>query len=476
MGRSVLLGLLVCGAGLACHDLSGLAGKQQLPSGVPDPNSLKTRAGALAAYQSVLSTFQASSWIEASSIYPQVANGAFVDFVLISGLLTDELESGKLGGVQTDYQADDDILLLDTRRLPEGVRYDPDLDRLYTELQAVRNSATLAIGALATYDTVDSPALRGQLYALQGYSELFLADLYCSGVPLSTLDFEGDFTYHAGSTTTQLYQAAIAKFDTAVALSNDSARILNLARVGKGRAYLALARYDSAAAAVDSVTTGYSYQFLVNWHPAGSTVGGFMGMITGGATEADTQGTTGLPYLSSGDPRTAAATWGTNRYGVSQYAPIKYGGTSLGSDYTVSVVTPITVASGIEARLIQAEAAYHGVATGTGDWLAQLNVLRQTAITPALPVLSDPGSSPDDTARVNLLFRERAYWLFLTGQRQGDLRRLIRSYQLDQTLVYPTGAYPLFGAFQQYGTDVTVPIPPEEHTNPLFTGCLSRGA
>jgi hypothetical protein len=425
----------------------------------------------------VLSAFQSSSSININLINPTTfSSGAFVDFVLISGLMTDELESGKLGGVQTDYQADDINLLLDTRQLPEGVegvQYDPDPDQLYTELQGIRNSATLAIGALVAYDTVDSPALRGQLYALQGYSELFLADLYCSGVPLSTLDFAGDFTYHAGSTTTQLYQAAVAKFDTALALSSDSARILNFARVGKGRAFLALAEYDSAAVAVDSVTTGYSYQFLVNWNQTKHTGGGTG--IWGGVTEADRQGTTGLPYLSSGDPRTAAATWWTNQYGVPQYAPIKYGGTSLGSESS-PVVTPITVASGIEARLIQAEAAYHGVTTGTGDWFAQLNALRQTAITPALPGLSDPGSSPGDTARINLLFRERAYWLFLTGQRQGDLRRLIRNYQLAQTSVYPTGAYPLFGAFQQYGTDVTVPIPPEEHVNPLFTGCLSRGA
>ena len=43
------------------------------------------------------------------------------------------------------------------------------------------------------------------------------------------------------------------------------------------------------------------------------------------------------------------------------------------------------------------------------------------AIHQFLPTL-DPG---DAVGRENLLFRERAFWLFLTGHRMGDLRRLI---------------------------------------------------
>src|SRR5690606_40849192 len=40
---------------------------------------------------------------------------------------------------------------------------------------------------------------------------------------------------------------------------------------------------------------------------------------------------------------------------------------------------------------------------------------------PGLPPLEDPGT---DEARVDLLFQERAYWLFLTGRRHADMRRL----------------------------------------------------
>jgi hypothetical protein len=71
------------------------------------------------------------------------------------------------------------------------------------------------------------------------------------------------------------------------------------------------------------------------------------------------------------------------------------------------------------------------------------------------------------------MFRERAFWLFLTGHRQGDLRRLIRQYGRNAVQVYPTGAYP-GGA--TYGNDVTAPIPAAERlSNTLFTGCASRG-
>jgi hypothetical protein len=57
----------------------------------------------------------------------------------------------------------------------------------------------------------------------------------------------------------------------------------------------------------------------------------------------------------------------------------------------------------------------------------------------ALPALTDPGSAD---ARVNLLFQERAFWMYLTGHRLGDLRRLVRQYGRGAETVFPTGNYP----------------------------------
>ncbi len=109
----------------------------------------------------------------------------------------------------------------------------------------------------------------------------------------------------------------------------------------------------------------------------------------------------------------------------------------------------LTLADAVEARLIEAEAALRA-----GDnlgWLATLNHLRQTAwttIVPAtpgpLPDLTDPGpdGSGGDALRVDLLFRERAFWLYLTGHRQGDLRRLVRRLRIGRPRPsFPSGTH-----------------------------------
>jgi hypothetical protein len=168
----------------------------------------------------------------------------------------------------------------------------------------------------------------------------------------------------------------------------------------------------------------------------------------------------GLPYRSSTDARVGAAAAGFDSYGHPIYLPTKYA--TDGS-------SPIVLADWIEARLIEAEAALQQRDAGT--WLSIVNELRANAIVPALPDTTDPG---DWDAEVSLHFHERAFWLFLTGHRQGDLRRLIRQYGRAPQSVYPSGPYT---GFRTYGTDVDVPIPMREiNANPLVEGCLGRGA
>lgn len=481
----ILVGLM---STVACSDLS----KTALPAGLTDPNTYNTEAGALRLYGGAVYTFTGGLGVSSATGLSNGLNGkngAFSQFVLASGVLTDELQAGNLGGRASDYLDRTSITLIDSidARLfsqQNGGGTDP----VYGALQNVRGAASQAIGALATYAPTASPALRGHLYALEAYAELGLADLYCSGVPLSTVDFNADFTYRAGSTTTQVYQHALALFDTAITLSTDSVRILRLAQVGKGRALLALGRYTEAAQAVTSVPTTYQYTFYVNWGVQSGapisdcTLFECLGIGDGkvGTTVADAEGVNGLPYISSDDPRSATERYTTNQFGAPQYAPVKYGAAA-------PALAPLVIASGVEARLIEAEAALQANPTDL-TWLSVLNTLRTTCAdaascaTPAppgtgdvagLPPLSDPGS---DAARVTLLFTERAYWLFLTGERQGDLRRLVVNYGRDPDTVYPTGAYPIGVQLPQYGHDVSMVIPRTEFLNPKFTGCLSRGA
>jgi hypothetical protein len=124
----------------------------------------------------------------------------------------------------------------------------------------------------------------------------------------------------------------------------------------------------------------------------------------------------------------------------------------------------LPLASGVEAQLIVAE---NQLKTG-GSWLATLNALR--AGVPGLAPLTDPGSP---AARVNLLFHERAFWLFLTAHRLGDMRRLVRQYGRDPQTVYPIG---LTIGSHPYGTDVAFAISEAELNNPNFHGCLNTHA
>src|SRR5205085_12642110 len=113
---------------------------------------------------------------------------------------------------------------------------------------------------------------------------------------------------------------------------------------------------------------------------------------------------------------------------------------------------PLVIASGIDARLIEAEAKLVG-----GDiagMMTILNTLRasvqQIGIvkTTVLPALPTPASID---AATSSYFREKALWTSGRGQRLADLRRLIRQYGRTQENVFPTGVYFKGG---NYGTDV----------------------
>jgi hypothetical protein len=108
------------------------------------------------------------------------------------------------------------------------------------------------------------------------------------------------------------------------------------------------------------------------------------------------------------------------------------------------------------------------------QWLAIHNALRAAPpklgdITPAaMAPLTDPGT---DVARVNLQFREKAFWTFGRGQRLGDMRRLIKQYGRTEATVFPQGTHYKGGL---YGSDVNLPVTQPEENNPNFKGCTDR--
>ena len=434
-----VLGLLVMTALFGCKDITG---SQPLPAGTANPSNYNTVAGALGERNAAVSAFE--------TMLPSL--------IIDGGALTDELISrgGPFGSTKVDQRT----LAASSPTLTVSQSTDDD----YNALNFARTLTNQALGQLATYDPSGPPALRGELYALQGYTEILLADLFCSGIPLSTLDYQKDYTYAAGSTTAEVYQDAVTKFDSALALAQDSAPILNLARVGKGRALLDQGNVAAAAQAVAAVPSTFVYTVYGKWGSPG--YGGFL-FIKNGYMSADREGTNGLPFLSSTDPRSRGAILSGNLT-----LPAKLVTALNGAGYA-----PLPIADGTEARLIQAEAAL--AAGDSVSWLTLLNNLRDSAVVLGVgqpePQLLPPLAMPStDTAQVSLLFRERAEWLYFTGHRQGDLRRLIRQYGRRQDQIYPIGVYLPGGGF--YGNDVTAPIPGTEYANPKFHGCLDRNA
>lgn len=318
---------------------------------------------------------------------------------------------------------------------------------------------SIAIPAVRAY----SPdSLRGdflaQLYAIRGYSVLQLAEDLCPGFPLNDVSADNRPLYSGPISTDSAFALANASLDSAIQYARDSARFITLARVAKGRLLLDVGQYAAAAAVVAPVQTAWVYQtesprnpFFMN--PSGCCRGRSFFAV------GNRKGGNGLPFVSAHDPRVPTVFLGVRN---SNSADSLYRTT-----YTNQGPFAMTLASGVEARLIEAEVALHA---GDPSWLSILNTLRATAITPALPDLSEPATAAE---KVDLLYSERAFWLYLTGRRLGDLRRLIRNYGRDPETVFPTGPSPV----GTYGTATAIPfvLAAESLSNPsITTGCTAR--
>lgn len=411
----------------ACTDLTSVHATD-----IVQPASLANTSGAEALRLGALGTFYTAFGSATNSV------------VLTSGLISDEFYAGHPVSFASDA---------DFRTWGE-----PSFTGPYVLLQQTRIAALQALNALEKY--APAPASKtGHMFAVVGYAEVLLGETVCSGIPLGGFT-EGGPVFGTPLTTPQLLSRAISDFDSALTYAADSARILNFARIGRGRALLDNAQFTEASAAVAAVPTNFVFNAEFSASLSNQTNGLFQQATTARfVSVSDVEGSNGLNFRSANDPRVPTAFVGKGADNISdiyQFTKI----TGSGS--------PIVLASGVEARLIQAEAQLNaGDAAGA---LATLNQLRASAVTPALAPLS---LQPDRSSQVDQLFRERAFWLFGTGHRQGDLRRLIRQYGRSPEAVFPTGqARPgiPYGSKIVFAPDVTAP------NNPAYTACASFGA
>jgi hypothetical protein len=386
-------------------------------------------------------------------------NDAFEGAILFGGLLTDE--AGSSDTFPTRNEVDQRTVQLDNAN-------NADLFRTLQRGRASSERAADAFGRLAADDTRRSEAL-----SLAGFSYVLLGETFCSGIPISRQAADEDRpTFGTPLTTRQIFEVAVTKFDTAIATSGTDAARRNLARVGRGRALLNLGRYADAAAAVAGVPADFEYRVFASQNTDRQNNGVFQfNNLQQRFTFIDREGRNGLPYVSANDPRVPIEDSGDVGFdGETEWLlQQKYG----------SRTASVPLAQGIEALLIRAEAALQ--AGNAASFVSLLNEAR--AAQGVTTVVTDPGAGNGGADRVNLLFRERAFALFLTAHRLGDLRRLSRpvagstvqppGYGRNPESVFPSGEYFKGGS---YGNFVNLPIPVQEQNNPNYTGSCNTAA
>lgn len=382
---------------------------------------------------------------------------------LYGGLLTDEWKSSDTFSQRNET---------DQRSVQTN---NANIQSAYTTVQQSRGFIRTAIDLLNKY-TPDSTRNIGQMYMAAGFAELTIAENFCNGVP-ETYTSNGVYVYGPQLTTDSIYKRASNFADSALARSNGTDALSvaqkQAALVLKARILVEQNQVAQAAALVPVSAVPTNTQYLMTFDQSTGdnqlwSLNISQGRYTvGDSVDADGVLKNALPFASAGDPRVPVVN--TKKVGFD-------GTTGLFNQQIFAQRSdPVPLASGIDARLIEAEAKL-----AAGDYAGMmtiLNALRTSAQTignlkvAAMPAIATTPTTKD--AALTLFFREKAFWTFGRGQRLPDERRQIRQYGRTQDQVFPTGA---FFKGSNYGTDVNFPVTDNEKTNPQFKGCTDRNA
>jgi hypothetical protein len=413
-----------------------------------NPSNVSTPAGANAARIGALARLN-------------VATSGGESLLLLGGLFADEWNNGD------SFIARQEI---DQRIITPQNTFLTDASR---GLHRARLSAEQAIALLQKYNPTAPGWQLAEMYFAQAYLENLAAEHYCSGLVFSTV-VDGAEMYGAPLTTTEALTRALAHADSGLALvigvTADDVKVRSALQVTRGRILLNLARPADALTAVTGVATGFQY---LQFHAITTTSNQYWNFnnVAGRYSVSTGEGGNGLNFATANDPRVPVCQG--NDAVCKTISVTKASRDDLTTPYYVQRMWPVressvAIVSGLEARLIEAEG--HLSAGNTTASLAALNTARASFT--GLAPLTDAGTP---AARVDQLFRERAFSLFGRGTRTGDLRRLIRQYGRAATAVFPTGAWHKGG---NYGTDVNIILPLAETNNPTPGAgvCIDRSA
>jgi hypothetical protein len=383
---------------------------------------------------------------------------------LLGGLLADEWATASTF-VQND-ELDTRIIKTDNASVTQGFR----------DLQRVRTAVGQALPLMRQFRATETAKI-AELFLAKGQAEMQLASDFCGGLPLSNF-VSGEVEWGNPLETDSVFKVAVASYDSGLAIatgtSADAVRINRALRIGKARSLVALRRYAEAAALVANIPTSYSYDHTFS---ASSGDNAIWGQAANGrrynvgnnveGNARDIPVANNLNFFSANDPRVPASYEIAIGSGGRADTTRSQDGSTLSRTTTLwGQETAVAVFDGTDARLIEAEAAYQ-----RQDFAAMMTILNDLRAAPpangevqpgTMPALADPGTAD---GRIDLLFREKAFWTFGRGQRLGDLRRLIRDYGRTAANTFPQGTHYRGGT---YGTDVNMPVPQEEENNPNF--------
>ncbi|MFI5227731.1 MAG: hypothetical protein ACHQWU_01605 [Gemmatimonadales bacterium] len=448
---AVAAGALLLGA---CDPKQELLSPQQ--PGVISPSSVANATAAEALYAGAL-----DRWKNA------MINGGNNTEALFQfeALFTDEVRSADTFSQRND--ADQRVT-----QTNDGV-----LTPIYNFAQQARGRARDAINSLLAFDPVAGRAHVGEMYLAMGSIETALSEAFCNGVPYGETA-NGQPIYGKPLSAVDGAKLAITRFDSALVYVNgtDTGSVLtkDAILIAKGRAQVDAGDFAGAAATVAPVPT--SFQYLFDYSITANDDNGWwvMGPAVKRYTAGDSISAAGIilnaiPFAELNDPRVKVE---------DSRAPGEDRKTDFIQVDNWGRDDPVPPLSGIDARLIEAEAALQ--AGNIGGMMSILNALRASPRTigifpiPALAALPTPA---DKASATKLFFREKALWQFERGWRMGDLRRLVRQYGFTQDQVYPSGKFARNTTPSgSYGTEVAFPVPDAEKTNPLFTGCIDTNA
>lgn len=344
----------------------------------------------------------------------------YTDMAYWGGLLADELVNGHNYFQRMEF---------DLRRFD---RYNSQLTEVYNPVQRARAlGEDIVVRALAANgDALLSDVRYARALAYTGYSNVVLGELFCHA-PVSPNEDK--------LTSDEILERSLKYFEDAIAVgeaalakaTTDSERaeaekVINLARVGGGRAALNLGDMAKAIAFAEAVPEDF-----VAWNYHSDNASHMYNFFYAATTGTNHHVGLDPAFLGLNDPRIRYNPVGRTGHNQSTilftpYQSSSYSGwTKDGEDKPFERTTHTRLASGLEARYIVAEAG------GMSD--AEL----RDFINERRAVGNQPPYTGDDLRRE--LREQRRRDFFLDGHRLGDLRRYKKLYGID---LFPKGQHP----------------------------------